>query len=45
MAKLIIDVAAALESEKHNVTISNIIVRNYIYRTKASKGNKHLLKM
>ena len=39
------DVAAALKSEKHDVTISNTIVRNDSFKTKENERNKHLQKM
>ena len=45
IAKLTMDVAAALKSEKHDLIISNITVRNDSFKTKANEGNKHLRKM
>ena len=39
------NVAAVLKSEKQDLTISNIIVRNDSYKTKANEGNKDLQKM
>ena len=45
IAKLIVDVAAALKSEKHGLSISNIIVRNDRFKTKAKEVNEHLQNM
>ena len=45
IVKSISDVAAALKSEKRNVRISNIIVRNDSLKTKASEVKRQLRKM
>ena len=39
------NVAATLKSEKHEVTISNIMIRNSRFETKANKVNEPLRKM
>ena len=41
-AKSIIDVASNLKIDKHDVTISGIITRNYCFIAKANKVNKCL---
>ena len=45
IAKSIMNAAAVLKSEKQDLTISNIIVRNDSYKTKVNEGNKDLRKM
>ena len=45
IAKSIVDVASSLKTDKHDVTISNIITRNDCFMAKANKVNKYLTKL
>ena len=45
IAESMANVAATLKSEKHEVTISNIMIRNSRFETKANKVNEPLRKM
>ena len=42
IAKSIVDVASSLKTDKHDVTISNIITRNDHFMAKTNEGNKFL---
>ena len=45
IAKLIVDVASSLKTDKHDVTISNIITRNDRFVAKANEVNKCLTEL
>ena len=45
IAKSIVDVASSLKTDKHDVTISNIITRNSCFMAKANEENKCLTEL
>ena len=45
IAKSTVDVVSSLKTDKHDVTISNIITRNYRLMAKANEVNKYLTEL